>query len=173
MAWEYLSSPPFTWRHVLAAHYLKEFDTIIEIGSLHQPIDRYLTHEFKKCLCVDPLMEPFKGEKSEHLSCDYREVNFDPYLGSFALVLMGLGLPVDEKLFALVNAAKLIVIDFATDFPPAQILFQLICDFTVQKVVFKMRCDLSGNHFGDPSPHFPVYPLREFYVLKPQGVAKQ
>lgn len=167
MNWKYLSSPSFSFRHVLAAHYLKEFNTIIEIGSLHQPIHRYLTHDFKKCLCIDPLIEPFWDEKIEHINCDYREFNFDPYFGRFALVLMGLDLPVDEKLFTLINAADRVVIDLAADYPQAQVLFNLICDFSIQEVTFQMRCDVSGNEFGDMSNSYSVRPQREFYVLEP------
>lgn len=167
MTWKYLSSPPFSFRHVLAAHYLKGFDTIIEIGSLQQPIHRYLTHDFKKCLCIDPLIEPFIDDKIEQINCDYRECDFEPYSGNFALVLMGLDLPVDEKLFALINATSLVVVDLASDYPQAQVLFQLICDFSIQAVTFQMHSDVSGNEFGDLSNSYPVYPRREFYVLEP------
>lgn len=169
--WKYLNSPPFAWRHVLAAHYLKGFDTIIEIGSFKQPINKYLTHEYSKCLCVDPLMDPYKDEKIEHIQGDYRDVDFEPYQGRFALVLIGLYLPVDKKLFDLINAASLVVVDVPTDYLQSKILFQLICDFSIQSVTFQMKCDVSENEFGDLSDSFPVYPKREFYVLEPASLS--
>ena len=167
MEWKYLNSTPFMNRQVLAAHHVQGFKTIIEIGSYLHPISQFLTHPFKKCLCIDPLTVPFNDGKVEHVQGDYREFDFSFIEGDYALVLLGMELPVHPSLFSLLNGAGRVIIELSTHLPPAQILLELIRDFTLLNERMRIKLDFSGNDFGDLSHSHPVQPVREFYIFEP------
>ncbi len=167
MEWNYLKSEVFALRQALAAHCVQGFDTIIEIGSYAYPISRFLTHPFKKCVCIDPLTEPLCEGKVEHRKEDYREADYSFLKGPYALVLLGMDLPVHPTLFTLLNGASKVVVEVPKKHIPSKILLELIRDFTLLKERLKVQLDFSENDFGDLKGSHPLHGEREFYVLEP------
>ena len=46
-------------RYVLAAHYVRDCQSVIEIGGFKTPITRFLTRVPEQVLVVDPLIPPY------------------------------------------------------------------------------------------------------------------
>lgn len=113
-------------RHVLAAHYVRDCEHVVELGGHKLPLTGFLTHAPKSVVSVDPKTQPFEADELNGLPCrvrhiarKFQEVTFelDPY--SYALVLLGCSLKAygsdpaaNGTLFDLVDKAKKIVIEY-------------------------------------------------------------
>ncbi len=113
-------------RQVIAAHFLRDFRHIVEIGGHRLPITFYLTHNPESVLSVDPGSEPYEADmlngrpcRVRHLARKFQDVAFDVAPRSYGLALLGFSLrplglrpAMHEILFRLVDNAGLIVIDY-------------------------------------------------------------
>lgn len=164
--WKYLYSKPFQIRYVIAAHYLKDCPSIIEIGGYKSPITDFLSHPFKQVVSVDPLIEPRREQRILHAKEDFRTFNFTPYTKDpYALVILGLDLPMDMKLYYLAAGARRLIIEFPPKHPPSKLQFDTLVESLGLNIELKVGLDLSGNDFGDLTGSSPVFPHRELYVL--------
>lgn len=113
-------------RQVIAAHFLRDFRHIVEIGGHRLPITFFLTHQPESVLSVDPGSEPFEADtlngspcRVRHLARKFQDVAFDVSPRSYGLVLLGFSLrplglrpAMHEILFRLVDNAGMIVVDY-------------------------------------------------------------
>ncbi len=125
----HLSGPAAAVRQVLAAHFVRGFAHIVEIGGHLRPITQFLTHRPASVLVIDPKTPPYESRELNghpcqvlHVNRKYQDVEFTRAPGSYALVLLGLSLKpfgdrgaVEARLLSLVDNAGVTVIDY----PPA------------------------------------------------------
>lgn len=125
----HLSGPAAAVRQVLAAHFVREFPHVVEIGGHVRPITGFLTHRPASVLVIDPKTPPCEAQqlnghpcRVRHVARKYQDVEFELAPGSYGLVLLGLSLKpyggrgaVEERLLSLVDNAGVTVIDY----PPA------------------------------------------------------
>ena len=115
--WNYLASEAFQMRYLLAAGLLRKFDNILEIGSYKTPIFQFIDDASKNVITLDPMVldvEKSSSQRSQML--DYRCLELSPFDGrEFALVVLGLDLPIKHKLKYFMTEAALVVIEFPED----------------------------------------------------------
>ena len=166
--WKYLYSEPFHVRGVIAAHYLQDCPNIIEIGSYKVPITDFLTHRFEQAVCVDPLTQPRNKGRVLHAREDYRFFDFKPFLQRpFGLVLLGMDLPFDFKLFHLAASARRVIVEFPPKHGPSRVQFEILRKAANLQIDLNVGIDLTENDFGDLSDSSPVFSERRLYVLSP------
>ena len=116
-------------RQVLAAHFVRDCEHIVEIGGHIRPVTDYLTHTPKSVLSVDPKTPPYAAEvlngrpcRVRHVARKFQEVTYDYEPLSYGLVLLGYSLkpfgsrePLGQLLFGLIDNAKTVVLEY----PPA------------------------------------------------------
>lgn len=121
----HLSGPAAAVRQVLAAHFLRDCQHIVEIGGHVRPITPYLTHRPLSVLSVDPKTPPLEEEtlnghpcRVRHVAKKFQEVTYDYAPRSYGLALIGYSLkafgsrdPLGELLYGLIDNAKVVVID--------------------------------------------------------------
>jgi len=168
--WKYLYSGVFKIRYVIAAHYLRDCETIVEIGGYRTPIDEFLTHDFSSVTVIDPLIVPMTSKRVSHLACDYREVDYSFLRGKpYGVAILGMEIPLSETLFELVRRARTVVIEFTEDptwTHPRELYDELRKNTNLVQVA-TIALDLSGNHFGDLTDSWPPRTSRVIYVLRP------
>jgi predicted O-methyltransferase YrrM len=165
--WAYLYSTPFKIRYVVASYFLRNCRNIIEIGGYKTPITEFLQHNYRQSISVDPLIEPLDNQKVKHIAKDYREVDFAPYMNEYGLVILGMELPWDEKLWELARRAKTIIIGYPVDWEKSKKLFEKIQDEVPLEITTQLTFDLSDNDFGDLSNSWPPRCIRKLVVARP------
>jgi hypothetical protein len=178
--WEYLVSDAFSVRSVLAAHFVRDCPTVIEIGGWRTPIDRHLTGHHTSVVVVDPFIEDAaRGELNgapcdvRHLRAGVQDVTWEVLVpGGYGLVMLGLDLERlsddDERaLFDLIGGAAVTVIEFPSSWHRSQELYARILAGTGLVERVGTGLDLAGNDFGDLSKSWPPRVERELHVLVP------
>lgn len=164
--WNYLYSPPFLVRQVIAAHYLNNLKTIIELGGWKSPISGFLSHDYQQIINIDPLIENYKEERLFHSKKDYREFDFLPYTKEpYGLVCLGFELPCSLKLINLCNKADRLVIEYPSNHSPSIYEFALLKPYLKLQLDIKLQLDLTDNDFGNLENSFPVFPHRTLYIF--------
>lgn len=165
--WKYLWSEPFKSRSVLAAYFVRNCNTVIEIGGYKTPISSFLPSN-KKCIVLDPRTESFESENVKHLQINFEDWNDVPEQ-PFGLVILGIELHMQEdgwqKLFALIEKSEITVIEVPIEHIHSVNQFNRILENTSKKVDSKILLDLSGNNFGDLQGSAPPKTLRQINVL--------
>ena len=115
--WNYLSSEPFQMRYMLVAGILRKYKNILEIGSYRTPVFKYLEDEKKNVIAIDPLVnEEVKNDRQRSYMLDFRCLRMAPFGGEpYALVILGLDLPITGKLHKLIRNAEVAVLEFPED----------------------------------------------------------
>jgi hypothetical protein len=115
--WNYLASPAFQMRYVLAAGLLRHHRNILEIGSYKTPLSRFIDDERVTVRCLDPMVfERHDGRRTLNEVLDYRCLERAPFGGEpYALVILGLDLPQSNKLDHFLRDAEVAVIEFPED----------------------------------------------------------
>ena len=172
----HLGGPAAAVRQVLAAHFVRDCAHVVEIGGHLRPITPYLTHRPESVLVVDPKVEPLDFDslngapcRGRHVARKFQEIDYDLPPGSYGLVLLGLSLkpfgrqdPLGPKLFALVDNAKVVVIDY----PPRLDRANRLVPHILARDSVRLRCSIDMRlHDGmiEGSP----YAERRFLVLEP------
>jgi hypothetical protein len=181
--WRYLRSEAFSARQVLAAHFLRDCPTVVELGGWHSSVDRYLTGAHQSVLVVDPFLRDSTRNRLNGSRCRVRHVGarFQDLSWTisrpheYGLVILGLDLDLadaDERLlFDLVDQAKVTVIEFPTSWEPSRRQYSQIRANTSVEEVLRLGLDLDGNDFGDLTNSWPPRVEREIHVLAPAGDA--
>jgi hypothetical protein len=153
---------------LIAAEHLQNNAHIIEIGGGLAPISHFLKHRFDHALSVDPLITPLEKKTILHVKEDYRHFSFFDFTKNpYALVILGMDLPLDMKLIGLCQHASKIIIEFASNYSPSLELFQILQKSLDLTIDMQIGLDFSSNHYNvDDS--YPVFPLRQFYILSPK-----
>ncbi len=175
----YLLSEAAQSRYVLAEHYLRDCETIVEIGGFKTPITKFVTTPKRRILVLDPKMPEFHAEtllgrpcRVDHLRARFQDFTFDLKPRSYGLVILGLSLKyfTDDGaesgewtgLVNLIDNARLSVIEF----PLAWDLGRQEVDFLLErtKTTVRFQVDLDFTE----SPGFDTdFHLRRFMVLDP------
>ncbi|MEM9410323.1 MAG: class I SAM-dependent methyltransferase [Planctomycetota bacterium] len=115
--WNYLASEPFQMRYLLVAGLLRKFENILEIGSYKTPIFQFIDDADKNIITLDPMVMDLKKSASQgSRMLDYRCLEMTPFEGEeFALVILGLDLPINGKLKSFMTRASLVIIEFPED----------------------------------------------------------
>jgi hypothetical protein len=176
--WRYLRSEAFTVRNVLAAHLVRDCDTVVEIGGWHTPIDRYLNGTHTAIIVVDPFIRDSTRYSLNGAPCHVCHVRarFQDLVwtvrraGEYGLVLLGLDLEglttADEEiLFSLVRDARRTVIEFPTSWDPSGRQYAAILAGAGVEELLRLRLDLADNDYGDLVNSWPPRVEREIHVL--------
>ena len=115
--WNYLTSEPFQMRYLLAAGLLRKFKNILEIGSYKTPIFQFIDDTDKNILTLDPMiLDIQKSDSQGSRMLDFRCLEMAPFDGEeYALVMLGMDLPINWKLKQIINNASLAVMEFTED----------------------------------------------------------
>jgi hypothetical protein len=177
MEWRYLRSEAFSVRNVLAAHFVRDCPTVVEIGGWHTPIDAYLTGAHDAVVVVDPFireatLEELGGRpcRVRHVRARFQDLAWTVRRDDFGLVILGLdleGLSADDEqaLTELVRRARTTVIEFPSSWGPSRVQYERLLAESGADVRVRTRLDLAGNDFGDLSNSWPPRVERELYVL--------
>lgn len=171
LEWKYLDSEAFRTRYVLAAHFLRECRTIIEIGGYKTPIDEFLTHDFESVLVLDPLVaDPAAVDpRVRRIRQEYQQFDFSPYEGlDYGLVLIGFDFTPTEQLAALVRQAKVLVVEFAEDssWTQSRNQFSELMLQAGRTAELQISLGYEGNDFGDLRGSWPPRTERKLLVSR-------
>jgi len=176
--WRYLTAEAFRTRSVLAAHYVRECDTVVEIGGWRSPIDRFLTGAHGLVVVVDPFVHD--AERNElngapsrvrHVRARFQDLRWQVVRPKgYGLVMLGLeleGLSENDyaMLFELVENANVTVVEFPTSWDSSRAQFERIRSNVTATERLRVKLDLGGNDLGDLSHSWPARVERELYVL--------
>lgn len=165
--WKYLWSEPFKARSILAAHFVRDCKTVIELGGYKTPMTAFLPSD-KKVIVIDPRTDLLKSENHQHL-----QIGFENWTGNpdkpFGVVILGIELHLPEeawqKLFQLIEESEITVIEVPIEHCHSVDQFSRICSNTTKKVSCRILLDLSDNDFGDMNGSAPPKCLRQINVL--------
>ena len=173
----HLSGPGAAIRQVLAAHFVRDCDHIVEIGGHIRPVTDYLIHAPKSVLSVDPKTPPLESEtlhgrpcRVRHLARKFQEVDYDYAPGSYGLVLLGYSLkafgsrePLGQLLFGLIDNARVVVLEY----PPALERATSQVPSILTRPTLEITCQLDIT-IDDPKIAGSPYAQRRFHVLHPR-----
>jgi len=181
-SWAYLESPSFSVRSVIAASFLKECSTVVELGAGKATIDQFLSGPHASVIVVDPLLtentrDTLNGYacEIEHVRARFQDVDWlATGTGTYGLVMLGMELQEMSDgdratLYQLIDGAGVTVIEFPTSWHVSQEQFAAIRQRTRTREVFTCKLDLDGNEFGDLSNSWPPRCDREIHVLVPRS----
>ena len=172
----HLSGPGSPVRQVMAAHFLRDCDDVIEIGGAGLPISRYLTHHPRSVTIIDPKIEAYEADTLngqpchvEYIPQKLQAVELEPKPFEYGLVLLGLSLKpfgqrgaVDPRLIRWIDQAKIVIIDYPLKRDRSiEQLPELIGRGTLDELV---RIKL---HIEDAQLRSSEFSERYFLVLKP------
>jgi hypothetical protein len=177
LQWRYLRSEAFSVRNVLAAHFVRDCPTVIEIGGWETPIDRYLTGAHDAVVVVDPLIRDATrdghGGTVHHVRARFQDLEWHVSRErEYGLVILGLdleGLTAEDEseLFGLIDGAKAVVIEFPTSWEPSREQYARMRASTNVEEHVSTALDFGGNDFGDLTNSWPPRVERQLRVLRP------
>ena len=174
----HLAGPAAEIRQVLAAHFVRDCEHVVEIGGHIRPVTGYLTHTPKSVLSVDPKTPDYEADelngqpcRVRHIAKKFQEVEYDYSPRTYGLVLLGYSLkpfgkrePLGELLFSLIDKAKVVVIEYPPELERATSQVPEIVARPSLTQLCRFTLDLNDDAIrGSP------YARRLFYVLHPAG----
>jgi hypothetical protein len=114
-------------RQALAAHYLRDFATIVEIGGFLNPVSDHLVHDPSTVWVVDPKIASLETDllhgrrcALRHIAAKYQAVDFTALPRPYALVMLGYSMKaygskeaLDPVLLSLVDNADRVILEWA------------------------------------------------------------
>ncbi|CAN7239000.1 hypothetical protein [Rhizobium sp. LjRoot254] len=166
-------------RQVIAAHFLTGCEHVLEIGGHVRPITDYLTHHPKSVTSIDPKTGPYDSYllnghicRVRHIASKFQDVEYDRPRHSYGLVLLGYSLtplgknnPLGDRLFSLVDNAKVIVLEYS---PALERATSQVPEIIGRKTV-KIRTTLDLR-LNDPEIVDTPYADRRLVVLDPADI---
>lgn len=150
--WNYLASPAFQMRYMVAAGLIRKYRNIIEIGSYKTPILHYIDDPEKNILCIDPMIFPTaRSETQRSEMTDYRVYDLEPFGGEpYAMVILGLDLPITYKLKKYISDAEITIIEFPEDhqWKRSRETFEKLKSEMSLHVLSQVHMDFDGNDFS-------------------------
>ncbi len=162
--WSYLLDPALRTRYALAAHFLRGFDAILEVGGYRTPITDFLTHSPGKVVVVDPYIEPreessLRGRPCQvhHVAADLDRFDDSEIVGGpYALVFLGMDLYDPQKTMAqtvatytrfaeLLSRAQRAVLEYPPAWGRSKRLFDVLLSLLQPRIVYECFMDLSNN----------------------------
>lgn len=150
--WNYLTSEPFQMRYLLAAGLLRKFKNILEIGSYKTPIFQFIDDEEKNVITLDPMvLDIQKSESQGSRFLDFRCMEMQPFDGEeYALVMLGMDLPINWKLKNIITNASLAIFEFTEDaqWKKSRELYDGLVEELNLNELASVVLDLEGNDFS-------------------------
>lgn len=170
--WNYLTSEAFKTRYVLAADYFKKKSCglVVEIGGYKTPISDFLTKNIKS-IVIDPLAPIRFDDRAKHYQMYWNEFNEQINESDYGILILGMDLynmdtKAWEKLFNLINKAKVLIIGFPLTWEPSKQQFSKILNSTNKKIKMQIMLDFKNNDFGDLTNSYPPRTERIMYFLE-------
>src|SRR5690606_18518573 len=174
----YLRTRSAQARHAIAAHFLRGFDHVVEIGGHKLPITSFLTHHPQSVISIDPKTDPLELDHLNgrpctvrHVATKYQNYEFDLAPYSYGLVLLGCSLkplgdkPADDPvLLELVDNAGIVIVDFPVRHARSNMQVPTLVDRGTLREV--CRFDMQ---FNDEECASTPYGERRLLVLEPHG----
>jgi hypothetical protein len=171
----HLSGPAAAIRQVLAAHFVRDCQHVVEIGGHIRPITPYLFHRPLSVLSVDPKTDPYEADtlhgfpcRVRHLNRKFQDVKYHYAPGSYGLVLLGYSLKpfgqretLGELLFSLVDNARTVVLEYSPELGRAASQVPQI----IQRPGLSVECSFKFE-LDDGAIAGQLYAHRQFYVLR-------
>ncbi len=167
-SYKYLQSEPFKERSRLAAQWVKDIDTVVEIGGGQNPISKYTSAD-QKIIVIDPEIKRKEEHNITHIGKLFEnwdgagEINGKKY----AVIILGLELKMQQdgwnKLFDLINNSQKTVIEYSVTFKTAKNQVKDILNNTDKKITETKDFDLSNHNYKDCPI---IYPLRTIICLE-------
>jgi len=153
--WNYLGSNAFQVRYFIAAGIVRKYDNILELGSYKTPIFHFLNDDTKHVICVDPMVfEQTKSETQATRNLDYRCLPIEPFQGKpYALVILGLDMPLSYKLKRFLTDCDIAVIEFPEDEQwkrSRETFDRLVAELSLN-ILLSVHVDLDRNDFSQYS----------------------
>lgn len=152
--WGYLDTEALQTRYVLAAHFLRNMQNIVEIGGYRNNlITRFLTghHHSVTVYSLDAEFEPAEQDILNDAPCRVRHIKnyFQGHScpdGSLGVVALGLEIMGEvQPLYDLLGGAQMAVIEVPIDHPPVVALLNQIIENVKLRLVCQVNLDLSPN----------------------------
>jgi hypothetical protein len=176
--WKYLQTDAFTTRNVLAAHFVRDCETVVEIGGWRNPIDGFLTGPHRSVLVVDPFIRDAEREelggrpcRVSHVRARFQDLAWQIVRpGEYGLVILGLEIEglsdADYRVLRdLVERARTAVLELPTSWEASREQYERITGGADVRERARVLLDLSGNDFGDLTGSWPPRGERELHVL--------
>jgi hypothetical protein len=180
--WGYLDTEPLQMRYVLAAHFLRGVEDVVEIGGYrNNVITNFLTghHRSVTVYSLDEEFEAMTADVLNGAACRIRHVrdffqNHEPAAAGYGLVALGLEIhgPI-EPFCALVRDSSIAVLEVPVSHQPSADCL----DHVLRSVPSRLRCridlDFSANEallrdeLAQTNMNRPFW-LRNVYVLDRQ-----
>lgn len=171
----HLSGTAAEVRQVLAAHFLRRFPHVLEIGGHLRPVTDYLTHRPKSVTVIDPKSVPYESAELHghlctvrHIARKFQDVPIDLPGRQYGLVLLGYSLkpygtkaPIGEILLRLIDEAGIVIIDYAPALARAAEQVPLLLARSGTRLLCGLEMVLEDSELED-SP----YARRRFIVFR-------
>jgi hypothetical protein len=152
--WGYLDTQAMQTRYVLAAHFLRDARSIVEVGGYrNNVITRFLTgsHDSVTVYSLDAEFETLELETLNGAPCRVRHIkdyfqNHPNPDNSLGVVALGLEIIGDmNPFFDLVRRSRLAVIEVPVDHAPSVEHLRLIRENIDLRLMYQVNLDLSPN----------------------------
>jgi hypothetical protein len=180
--WNYLATPAFQTRYVLAAHHMAGCADVVEIGGYRTPITNFLAGPHRSVLVLDPRIAPLELPELRGQPCRVRHLprlfqEHDDYPADYGLVLLGIDLELytmrrrvrEETLHRfrrLLEGARRIVMEAPRDWPASRWLDDWILKLPRFRVHLRVRLEVLPEHLQfEASTSWPPICRRTFTVL--------
>ena len=167
--WSYMASEVFQTRYLVAAHYLRNCDHILEVGGCSTPITNYLQGPHASVTVVDPLVEPLESNELNNQRCVVRHLpqrieEYTPSGRENGFVVLGMPQLPLQPVLDIMRRCDVSVLEFPVRFLPSCVMFKAVLDSGHFDVTARIVFDLSENeieHLRDPS-----MTARHLFVLR-------
>jgi len=164
--WNYLNTEPFRVRYAVAAYWLRDCRTILEVGGYRTPISHFIRPD-QYAVVLDPEVVPEAPANAEHLAIYYQDWRGHLDAG-YGLVLMGLDLQGPDQLDALIRPAGLVVLECAVTYLRSLLRAERIVDEHQRPVLADWTITIGGRELDAvqyPRDGWPVKPERRMLLL--------
>jgi hypothetical protein len=167
--WSYMASEVFQTRYLVAAHYLRNCDHILEVGGCSTPITNYLQGAHASVTVVDPLVEPLESNTLNNQRCVVRHLpqrieEYSPSGRENGFVALGMPQLPLEPVLTVMRTCDISVLEFPVRFLPSCLMFKAVLDSGSFDVSARIVLDLSRNDIGNL--HDPALTERHLFVLR-------
>ena len=173
----HLTGPGAELRQVMAAHFLRDCEHVLEIGGAGLPIARFLTHRPKSVTVIDPKIEAFRADslngapcRVEYIARKLQAVDIHPEPGTFGLILLGLSLKpfgssgaIDPRLLDWVDQAQIVIIEYPAARDRSSEQFPLLTDRGTLDQILHVRLQIEDSGFRQAG-----FSERYFFVYRPK-----
>jgi hypothetical protein len=177
--WKYLESEAFSMRSVIAANFLRECRTVVEIGGGKSSIERFLHGQHQHIFVIDPFLREQRlslpGRESckvWHVRARFQDLEWTIQRPrGYGMVMLGFEMQdpgeSDYQLFRLVDNSQITIIEFSSSWELSRKQYEAVRQNTSMRERLVCKLDLQGNDVGSLEGSWPPRFDREIHVLEP------